>query len=312
MTPLVIGLAVAVMVILIAVAVGMRHVRNTERADFGDPTAERGATRSAATRGRPDPGSDRDRQRPRPDRLPAGAAGASRSRGATELGGRRGDRAAAGAESGRDARWYGAARGGRGQDLGDDEPDFRTAQRKEARAQARGRQVRGKRDDDGDWPSTEWDELSDADYWKEVASDRPLVTTARVAQPAQDARAARPSGDLAGAGHAPPPGRRAAGPTHGQDWPHGQERPRDAAPLPARGAPQPAVAGGGHDFLAAPAAARGQDPVRPDPAHPGPARPAAPGRPPAGRGSPARGRPRTSPGRAGRGQARQRRPPTIR
>ncbi|HEX6857384.1 MAG TPA: hypothetical protein VF204_18975, partial [Streptosporangiaceae bacterium] len=30
--------------------------------------------------------------------------------------------------------------------------------------------------DDEDWPSTDWDDLSDADYWKEVASDKPLVT----------------------------------------------------------------------------------------------------------------------------------------
>jgi hypothetical protein len=287
MTPLVIGLAIVVVVILIAVAVGMRHVRNTERADFEDLPGERGATRGGTTRGRPDLGSARDRQRPRPDRLPAQAAGGPRSRDPEERAGRRGDRAASGAEPGRDARRYEAARGGRGQDAGDDEPDFRTAQRKEARAQARGRQARGKRDDDGDWPSTEWDELSDADYWKEVASDRPLVTTARVAQPGHDARPARPSRDLDGTGHTVPPGRRAAEPQHGPEGPYGQERPLETGPLPVRGAPQPAAAGRGHDFLAAPAAARGQDPVRPEPARPSPARPGAP-RPATGRPGQAR------------------------
>src|SRR5579859_2425084 len=36
---------------------------------------------------------------------------------------------------------------------------------------------RAKRDADGDWPSNEWDELSDVDYWAELASDRPLTAT---------------------------------------------------------------------------------------------------------------------------------------
>src|SRR5215472_3709019 len=38
------------------------------------------------------------------------------------------------------------------------------------------RQGRGKRDPDGDWPSNEWDELSDVDYWAELASDKPLTS----------------------------------------------------------------------------------------------------------------------------------------
>ena len=42
----------------------------------------------------------------------------------------------------------------------------------------RPRPTRGKRDSDGDdWPSNEWDELSDVDYWAEVASDKPLTST---------------------------------------------------------------------------------------------------------------------------------------
>lgn len=36
------------------------------------------------------------------------------------------------------------------------------------------RQSRGKRDSEGDWPSNEWDELSDVDFWAELASDKPF------------------------------------------------------------------------------------------------------------------------------------------
>jgi len=39
------------------------------------------------------------------------------------------------------------------------------------------RQGKSKRDSDGDWPTNEWDELSDVDYWAELASDKPLTTS---------------------------------------------------------------------------------------------------------------------------------------
>jgi hypothetical protein len=139
MTPLLIGLASVVVVILIAVAVGMRHVRNEERADLAELPGG-----SGAANGRHDP--DWAPGRRRPGRQPARAAAGARSRGDGEWQVRRGDRGA-----------------GRGHDERDDEPDFRAAQRPDARSQLRGRQVRGKRDDAGDWPSTEWDKLSDAD-----------------------------------------------------------------------------------------------------------------------------------------------------
>src|SRR6266545_5799710 len=174
MTPLVIGLAAVVVVILIAVALGMRHVRNEERADFADVPADRGRAG-----GRPDQDWGSNGQRSaRAERRPA-RGGGPRSRGHEERAGRHGDRDYSGAGRGHDGRFDSGARA----DIDHDEPDFRTAQRQEARAQARGRQVRGRRDDDGDWPRTEWDKLSDADYWKEVASDRPLVTTARGVPP---------------------------------------------------------------------------------------------------------------------------------
>ena len=53
------------------------------------------------------------------------------------------------------------------------------------------RQGRGKKDADGDWPSNEWDELSDVDYWAELASDRPL-TTDKPLTSAKSAERARP------------------------------------------------------------------------------------------------------------------------
>jgi hypothetical protein len=55
------------------------------------------------------------------------------------------------------------------------------------------RASRSKRDDDGEWPSTEWDELSDVDYWAELASDKPLTTATPSVTP--PARAERDRGD---------------------------------------------------------------------------------------------------------------------
>jgi hypothetical protein len=62
---------------------------------------------------------------------------------------------------------------------------------------------RSKRSDDSaDWPSTEWDKLSDVDYWAELTSDKPLTTTAQPAGPARSARAEQYPGTngLAGPG----------------------------------------------------------------------------------------------------------------
>jgi len=41
-----------------------------------------------------------------------------------------------------------------------------------------------------DWPTTDWDALSDVDYWAELAADKPLSTTA---QPAGQPSSIRPS-----------------------------------------------------------------------------------------------------------------------
>jgi hypothetical protein len=76
--------------------------------------------------------------------------------------------------------------GDRGTDRRDSDASLRP--RAEPPAQPRTRPGRSKRSDDSaDWPSTEWDKLSDVDYWAELASDKPLTTTA------QPAAAPRPS-----------------------------------------------------------------------------------------------------------------------
>jgi hypothetical protein len=81
-----------------------------------------------------------------------------------------------------------------------------------------GRPSRSKHDDDDDWPSTEWDKLSDEQYWAELSADKPLSTTARSAQ-SNSAKSSSPAAGKPGRGPAarptgtPRPDRdRAAGP----------------------------------------------------------------------------------------------------
>ena len=45
-----------------------------------------------------------------------------------------------------------------------------------------------KRDDDDDWPSMEWDKLTDEQYWAQLSSDKPLAPAARTARPASEPR----------------------------------------------------------------------------------------------------------------------------
>ncbi len=58
---------------------------------------------------------------------------------------------------------------------------------------SRGKASRKHDDDENDWPSTEWDKLSDVEYWAELSADKPLATTARTAQ----AGPAKPAADTA-------------------------------------------------------------------------------------------------------------------
>jgi len=285
MTPLVIGLAAVVVVILIVVAVGMRYVRNEERADLADREDGGGRTEGmrGKTGGRQTPDWRQAGQQPGPRRPPGRVPDGARQRRASAPGynkrpGRGEDRGYAAADHGQDDRRHDVA--GRGRS-GRDEParPQQRQQEEEDLPQVRARQPRGRRNDDGDWPSTEWDKLSDADYWKEVASDKPLTTTARTAQPAQQPRPAptAQAGDAAGhAGQATRAGmepRRGPDLRRGQETRRGQEPRRDAARPPGRGTLEPAAAGGGHDFLTAPPAVRYPEYGRPEPALPGPGHP---------------------------------------
>jgi len=62
-----------------------------------------------------------------------------------------------------------------------DYPEDRPEPRRKASSangKSRSRQ-RGKRDNDDDWPTTEWDELSDEQYWAELSADKPLAAMAK-------------------------------------------------------------------------------------------------------------------------------------
>lgn len=299
MLPLVIGLAAVVLVIIIAVAVGMRYVRNEERADLADREEDRGRPAEGdrgRTTGRQDPDWRRAGQQPGPQRPPARPKDGPRQRRADARG--RGERAVRG------ERPRGGERAGRGEDRGYGDADTNPSQgdrrrdgsghatrghgdsrdeparaqpRQEARSAVRARSARSRKYDEGDWPSTDWDKLSDADYWKEVASDRPLVTTARTAQPAQrpapESRPAPPAPGRAAAAPAGPAPGRGPGPRPALDARHGHEPNREAVRLPMRGAPEPAAAGGSRDFLTAPTSVLYPEPIRPEPIRPEPAFP---------------------------------------
>ena len=83
-------------------------------------------------------------------------------------------------------------------------PASKTRQRNQPKARG-GRPSRSKHDDDDDWPSTEWDKLSDEQYWAELSADKPLATTARSAP--RPAARPRPSRSAASSAHRhTPPG----------------------------------------------------------------------------------------------------------
>jgi hypothetical protein len=89
----------------------------------------------------------------------------------------------------------------------DDSRDRPDSRRKAASAPASGKsrsRQRGKRDDDDDWPSSEWDKLSDEQYWAELSADKPLATMARPSRPASDVAAKAPAN---GGAKAKPPAR---------------------------------------------------------------------------------------------------------
>ncbi len=100
---------------------------------------------------------------------------------------------------------------------------------------------RSKRDDDDDWPSTEWDRLSDEQYWAELSADKPLASMARPAKPGSDPAAAAP---VSGSAKAPAREARPAGrPAPGRDLASRKERDGQREPvterLPVRAAGRP-------------------------------------------------------------------------
>ncbi len=95
--------------------------------------------------------------------------------------GERGSRPAAERDGQRRAAAYEARRGSDGpQRRADSRPLAATAA---ARSDGRGQE--------GERASTDWDALSDVDYWAELASDKPLATTAQPARPAAASRGRR-------------------------------------------------------------------------------------------------------------------------
>jgi hypothetical protein len=68
------------------------------------------------------------------------------------------------------------------------EPQEKPGSRRGGSQRKRPRQGRGRPDsaDAGDWPDSDWTSVSEADFWADISSDKPLATTARSAQSAAD------------------------------------------------------------------------------------------------------------------------------
>jgi len=323
MTKLVIVLAVVVVVILVVVFVAVRNMRAEDPDEFADRPQRRGGNRD----GRDESDLRYDRREPaerQPARVgrgdrPAGRQGTNGYRPAADAArdfDERPDRPDDGYDQRRrSSRGYdedGDADRRRGRDdrrrapLPSGAEERRNGKGRPGQGQARARRS----GDSSEWDSSEWEKLSDIDYWTELASDKPLTTTA---QPAGQARPGRPpqadreaetavtraprpaSAGLAEAGLAE------AGPA--ATVPAGAPRRDPVTGLPVRGGPAdaglgaPAVpaADGWADFAASPVSAvAAEDPLRPlaeprlpQPQYagpgglPGPARSASPARPPA-------------------------------
>ena len=184
MTKLVIGLAVVVVVVLTAVILVARNMRPDDPEDFAGRSGNR------SRNGSDDHTGDHPVAGHRP---PPGHHGGSHGHVASR------DRLGA------------SVPGDRGTDRRAGDAGNRRRAEAPASASARSRQGRGNRSgDSADWPSTEWEKLSDVDYWAELAADKPLTTTAQPATPA----------------------------SHGQD---SHDRDLHAAPVPVPAVPVPAV-----------------------------------------------------------------------
>ena len=128
--------------------------------------------------------------------------------------------------------------------------DRRERRRKAASANGKSRsRQRAKRDDD-DWPSTEWDKLSDEQYWAELSADKPLAAMAKPSRPASNSGAKAPANGSAKkraaepqAAREPRPARTPAPAPPARDLPSRMERTEPREPvterLPVRARQQP-------------------------------------------------------------------------
>jgi hypothetical protein len=114
---------------------------------------------------------------------------------------------------------------------------------------------RGKRNNDDDWPSTEWDKLSDEQYWAELSADKPLAAMAKPSRPASRSAAKAPVNGSAKRAAEPPAAReprraRTPAPTE-RDMPSRNERTEPREPvterLPVRTRQQPPPPGARRD-----------------------------------------------------------------
>jgi hypothetical protein len=137
-----------------------------------------------------------------------------------------------------------------------DHPEDRPEPRRKAASangKSRSRQRR-KRNNDADWPTTEWDELSDEQYWAELSADKPLAAMAKPSRSASRSGAKAPVNGSAKRGAEPPTAReprraRTLAPT--RDAPGRNERTEAREPvterLPVRTRQQPTAPGGRRD-----------------------------------------------------------------
>jgi hypothetical protein len=135
-----------------------------------------------------------------------------------------------------------------------DYPEDRPGPRRKASSgngKSRSRQ-RGKRNNDDDWPSTEWDELSDEQYWAELSADKPLAAMAKPSRPASKSGAKAPARAAEPPAAREPRRPRTPAPTPpARDVPSRNERTEPREPvterLPVRARPQPPAPGARRD-----------------------------------------------------------------
>src|SRR6202050_838495 len=266
MIKLVLVLAVVVVVILVVVIVAVRNMRTKDPDEFADQRDGRGRTRGGqddrdlSYRGRESTG----RRPARAGRNAAAAGGPAAARSTARRQGN-GPRSASSGRGFDERRDQSPGRGyRRAPDAGDGydaDPGFDQrggGPNDDLRRAAAGRhspdgpppaRSRRRSGNSAEWDSSEWDQLSDVDYWAELASSKPMTSGT---QPKPARPPAHRGGSTAGPGQEPEPETMAM-----RNQPPAGARRRDPVTgLPVRG-PQPAdaeltAAAGMSDFAPAP------------------------------------------------------------